>query len=162
LIGRPRRDIPLGAVGVIGRHLERLLGIGRHEPLSRFDGDPRDRRFSGDPPRRAFGDPLQKDVVVIASRRDPHTATVRQQARGLLQQQALLGRCQRNAAAAGVLGQRAVVEIGIEAQKRELKAILPASLAVTCPLIAAPGSQNRLDVELEAHGRLGRSSFERR
>ena len=54
-----------------------------------------------------------------------------------------------DAPAAGLAGDGVEVEVGVEAEQRELEAVLPARLAVARPGVAAGPRQDRLDVALE-------------
>ena len=68
---------------------------------------------------------------------------------GLLEQEAPLGRGGEDPTAPGLAGDGGVVGVGVEAQERELEAVLPAGLAVAGPGVAAGPGEDRLDVALE-------------
>jgi hypothetical protein len=66
------------------------------------------------------------------------------------QQQTFVWRTWKNPPSAGVLRQGSVVKIGVKAEQRQLKAVLPARLAVAGPRAAPLGNQDWLYVELKA------------
>src|SRR6185436_6139998 len=70
-------------------------------------------------------------------------AAVRHLARRLADQQAPLGTGRKDAAAAGLFDQRVIVGGRIEAEDRELEAVLPAGLAVAAATVATELGKER-------------------
>src|SRR5690606_33399612 len=68
---------------------------------------------------------------------------------GLEKQQAVFGACEIDAACACFASERCVVEIGIEAEQRELESVLSSLLSVTGTGITAVAGEDRLNVPFE-------------
>jgi len=67
----------------------------------------------------------------------------------LSKQEAPVGRGGEDPAPSGLVGDRRVVEVGVEPQERKLEPVLAAGLAVAGPGVAAQAGQERHHVTLE-------------
>ena len=78
---------------------------------------------------------------------------MRHRAHGLLQDQALFGHGQVDAAIAQLAGEAEVIALGIEAEQREAEAVLAAGRAVAAAGVAAGPHEDGHDVERKLIGR---------
>lgn len=87
---------------------------------------------------------------------DPLAAAVGHACCCLQKEQALLGGCGRHSSAPRLLEEMVVVFVGLEAEERQLKAVLtPAGLGMAGPHVAAGLREDRHDVGREAHRPIG-------
>ena len=110
--------------------------------------------------RHSGGDPVVEDAVLGRAAFEPLAAAVRKLANRLEQQQAAFGGGTEHAPASPFLGECVVIEVRIEPEQTQLKAVLPALLAVTRSGIARVAAENRLHVPLEIDRRRRRHVFD--
>ena len=120
--------------------------------LGRLDADPLQRRGTG---RRAAACPRRSSGARFHTPGCPAAAARRRRAAVRASPCAAAGssRARRETPAGRGLPSTiaAIVEVGIEAQQRKLKPVLPARLAVAGPGVAPGRGQDRHHVELEIH-----------
>ena len=97
----------------------------------------------------AGGDPAADALVFVGVGLHALAAAVGHAARRLEQQQALVGHRRVDAPAAGFLHQGVVVHVRLEAEQRDLEAVLPAGLAVAAAGIAPELGEDRHDLVAE-------------
>ena len=111
----------------------------------------------------SFGAPassqLQQRLVVLAVRLEPLAAGVRHGADRLLQQQALRGHGQVDAADADLAREAVVVAVGIEAEQRKPEAVLAAGRAVAAAGVAARRMKTGITSSWKLIGRSAAASF---
>ena len=103
-----------------------------------------------------------KRLVVLAVGGEPLAAGVRHAAVGLLHQQALARQRQIDAAEADLAREAVMVAVGIEAEQRQVEAVLAAGRAVATAGVAAGPHEDRHHVELEADRPIDRRVLDRR
>ena len=96
-------------------------------------------------------DPPPHDLVVRAAGVEPLPAAVRHLPRRLEQEQAAVRVRGKDAPAAGLAGDRGVVEVRIKPEQRELEPVLAARLPVAPAGVAPELAQQRLDLGPEVH-----------
>ena len=144
------RDVPSGAVGVVGDH-DDLLGESRfgHQDVRRRHLEALDLGRFGVAEGHAFGKPRQDRPVILGIGVKTHAAAVGHLG-GRLQQDEAASRIGAIETAAGdVVDQAVVVKLRIIAAQRQLEAVLPLGGAVAGPGGAADFVQDGLDVAHE-------------
>ena len=179
---RARLDVTVGVDRDHGRFAGTERGQMRHvfrRPVGEPSRDPQIERFAsaqraflglddharqlrriGRGPRKSGDDPAAERLVERPRGVDPSSSAVRNFGRGFLKDETLLGHGLKNSTPSGLAGDGDMVEFGVEAQERQLEAVLTAGLAVTGAGVAPRPGQNRLDVPLEGDpgGRVGAQS----
>src|SRR5262249_36841792 len=125
------------------------LALHGQQPFARLHAQAHDLRLRGVAEGRAGRDPAAQGLVLGAAARDAHAAAVGRAAGYLGQQQAVLWRRREHAPAAALLRQCGVIRGRVEAEHRQLEAVLPLRLAVAARRVAAELAEQRDDVVLE-------------
>jgi len=138
-----------------------LLGLAREEdPRGREDLDPGHLAGGGIGGAGPLGDPAGDRPLARRTGLDEAAAAVRDQCRGLGEEQTLLRGDQRHAPAAGFLDEVLVVLGRLETEQRQAEAVLAAALAVAAAAVAAVFGEHRDDVDGEVERRVGAEPFD--
>src|SRR5262249_942593 len=116
-------DVEHGAVGVVGVHRQLLAIVPRDDPLLGEDADLGHDRSGGFAEGSAGSDPAADQLVLVGVLFHAFAAGVSDAAGRLLQEQAVLGGGREQTAAASVLYQRLVIELGHKAEERQGEAV---------------------------------------
>ncbi len=142
------------AVGVMGHDQNLLLALLAHRPLGREHVDPHDGRVVFVAVGHALQNPAPHQPVGVRILLQPGAAAVRGRADRLEQQQALIRRGRKQPPAAALFDQVLEIFPRLEAQQRQLEAVLPARFAVAAAAIAAQFGEDRHDLIGEVDQRL--------
>ena len=154
--GGERGDVPVGAVFIAGPGDELLRGpFPFHHPARWVEVHAQDSRRRLGVVWRAGFQPLHQDDVVLALHGELLAAGMRHGTDALLDEQAVLGRGQIDAANADFAGQPIVVPLRVEAEQREAEAVLAASRPVATARVAAAPHEDRHHIQLKADPSLG-------